>query len=130
MTRAEEYVYISYANQRRRWGGDLMEGSISHFIRELPEELIRYVQPAKKAAAATTAASVRSTSNVTQARASVIAMNSYMDDYVVGAWVEHKIFGKGQISAREGVGDTLKLTVKFGGSQKKLVAKYANLTRL
>ena len=54
-----------------------------------------------------------------------------LDDLVTGAFVEHQLFGKGQIIDREGVGDNLKLTVRFGDDRlRKLVARYSNLTRL
>jgi len=49
-------------------------------------------------------------------------------DFVPGSYVRHAKYGRGLVLHREGVGDSLKLTVTFPGyGQKKLVQKYANL---
>ena len=49
-------------------------------------------------------------------------------DFVPGSYVRHIKYGRGLVLRREGVGDSLKLTVTFPGyGQKKLVQKYANL---
>ena len=49
-------------------------------------------------------------------------------DFVPGSYVRHVKYGRGLVLRREGVGDSLKLTVTFPGyGQKKLVQKYANL---
>jgi len=52
--------------------------------------------------------------------------------YEVGDKVKHPKFGQGTVTLRQGEGDTLKLTVKFGGEvgEKKLMVKFANLKRL
>ena len=131
LTRAQDKVYLTYAQQRRRWGSEDMNGIMSRFIRELPEELImqRVVhEPAEESGLdGRRAGGVRDGKPIR--RRTIV--NRVLDDYVVGAWVEHKMFGKGQITARDGSGDNLKLTVKFDGGQvKKLVARYANLNRL
>ncbi len=132
LTRARDKVYLSYATQRRRWGASAVNGVMSRFIRELPEELV--VWPARREVpgiADQGGHPARPIKTFRSALPKTPAVHSVLDDYVVGAWVEHKIFGKGQIAEREGVGDNLKLTVKFSGGQtKKLVARYANLTRL
>ena len=134
LTRAQDKAYLIYANQRRRWGSSAMESTPSRFIRELPEALVQWNKRDLRAPAPEldlpkkATLSARSTRTT---RAKELAVRSVLDDFVVGAWVEHKIFGKGQISGREGVGDSLKLCVQFSGGQvKKLVARYANLTRL
>src|SRR6266536_1125098 len=49
-------------------------------------------------------------------------------DFVPGSYVRHVKYGRGLVLRREGVGDSLKLTVTFPGyGPKKLVQKYANL---
>ena len=49
-------------------------------------------------------------------------------DFTPGAYVRHAKYGRGLVLRREGVGDSLKLTVSFPGyGQKKLIQKYANL---
>jgi DNA helicase-2/ATP-dependent DNA helicase PcrA len=51
-------------------------------------------------------------------------------DLVPGSYVKHAKYGRGLVLRREGVGDSLKLTVTFPGyGQKKLVQKYAGLER-
>ncbi len=51
-------------------------------------------------------------------------------DFVPGSYVRHAKYGRGLVLRREGVGDSLKLTVSFPGyGQKKLVQKYANLEK-
>ncbi|MEP6743854.1 MAG: UvrD-helicase domain-containing protein [bacterium] len=49
-------------------------------------------------------------------------------EFVPGSYVKHAKYGRGLVLRREGVGDSLKLTVTFPGyGQKKLVQKYAGL---
>jgi len=49
-------------------------------------------------------------------------------DFVPGSYVKHAKYGRGLVLRREGVGDSLKLTVTFPGyGQKKLIQKYAGL---
>jgi len=105
---------------------------MSRFIRELPEELVLWpVRREMSGVADHGDLTGRPTIAPRSSRPKTPAVQPVLDDYVVGAWVEHKIFGKGQIAEREGVGDNLKLTVRFtDGKVKKLVARYANLTRL
>jgi DNA helicase-2/ATP-dependent DNA helicase PcrA len=51
-------------------------------------------------------------------------------DFVPGSYVKHAKYGRGLVLRREGVGDSLKLTVTFPGyGQKKLIEKYAGLER-
>jgi ATP-dependent DNA helicase UvrD/PcrA len=51
-------------------------------------------------------------------------------DLVPGSYVKHAKYGRGLVLRREGVGDSLKLTVTFPGyGQKKLVQKYAGLEK-
>jgi DNA helicase-2/ATP-dependent DNA helicase PcrA len=51
-------------------------------------------------------------------------------DLVPGSYVKHAKYGRGLVLRREGVGESLKLTVTFPGyGQKKLVQKYAGLEK-
>ncbi len=105
---------------------------MSRFIRELPEELVVWSDRGEASDGVDHGGAGTGSARVPRlARVKGPTIHSLPDDFVVGAWVEHKIFGKGQIAEREGVGDNLKLTVKFtDGKVKKLVARYANLNRL
>ncbi len=130
ITRAEEKAYLSYARNRRRYGSDNTRSVASSFIREIPAYLVEEYE--KREPAFVGDGEIIKTFKRAPLKADrAFARKSVMDDYVVGAWVEHKIFGKGKIAAREGVGDNLKLKILFsGGEEKKLVARYANLVRL
>lgn len=51
-------------------------------------------------------------------------------EFLPGSYVKHAKYGRGLVLRREGVGDSLKLTVTFPGyGQKKLIEKYAGLER-
>ncbi|HEV7796924.1 MAG TPA: UvrD-helicase domain-containing protein [Pyrinomonadaceae bacterium] len=51
-------------------------------------------------------------------------------DFIPGSYVKHAKYGRGLVLRREGVGDSLKLTVTFPGyGQKKLIQKYAGLEK-
>jgi DNA helicase-2/ATP-dependent DNA helicase PcrA len=51
-------------------------------------------------------------------------------DFAPGSYVKHAKYGRGLVLRREGVGDSLKLTVTFPGfGQKKLIQKYAGLEK-
>ncbi|MCH7496378.1 MAG: UvrD-helicase domain-containing protein [Candidatus Marinimicrobia bacterium] len=133
LTRAMDKVYLSYALQRRRWGSSEVNGTLSRFVRELPQELVTWhsEQGGQPRTLGAPGAAGRSRPGIPLHPARQPSIESILDDFVVGTWVEHKLFGKGKIAEREGVGDNLKLTVEFsGGHRKKLVARYANLNRL
>ena len=50
------------------------------------------------------------------------------DLLAVGRWVQHPILGRGQIVNREGAGEDLKLSIRFGmGKPKKIMVAYAQL---
>lgn len=56
--------------------------------------------------------------------------NSDAGQLVPGSHVSHERYGRGLVLRREGTGDNVKLTVSFSGyGQKKLIEKYAKLTR-
>ncbi len=49
------------------------------------------------------------------------------DPLAVGRWVAHPAWGRGQIVGREGTGSDTKLSIRFGGTTKRVVAAYAQL---
>jgi DNA helicase-2/ATP-dependent DNA helicase PcrA len=116
VTRAQEKVYLSFANARRRFGGHPIPAVQSRFIHELPEELVS----GKTGTAGGYSETAYSKS--TESR------TSPSDEFAVGDHVEHKLFGKGKILAVEGCGSSAKLTIIFSGNvRKKIIARYANL---
>ena len=132
LTRAQDKAYITYAKHRRKWGSNNLETVMSRFLRELPDNLIEWKYLTSKAESRNWS---RISSGDSRGHSKVgrlePVVKGILDDFVIGAWVEHKLFGKGRIMGRDGVADSLKLTVEFEGKKtKKLVAKYANLNRL
>lgn len=131
MTRAEEKLYLSYAQTRRKYNQN-QHTLPSLFLDEIPHELLNissntYVMPASK---------------TTRKRRHKSKINSYIDQnndnqsvddiFKIGQNVYHATFGKGQIRNLEGQGDKMKITVEFTDERitKKLMKEYANLTPL
>jgi len=53
------------------------------------------------------------------------------DDFKVGDMVEHSIFGVGKIMVLSGTGENQRVGVVFkDGTKKKLIVKYANLSKI
>jgi DNA helicase-2/ATP-dependent DNA helicase PcrA len=51
--------------------------------------------------------------------------------FKIGTMVYHESFGKGKVVGVEGHGEKMKISVNFEGNiNKKLIARYANLTPL
>jgi len=116
VTRAQEKVYLSYANARRRFGGYPVPAVQSRFIHELPKELV--------------SGETGTSSGYSEKIYSTLTESPSLsnDEFAIGDIVEHKLFGKGKILSVEGRGDTAKLTILFSGNvRKKLIAKYAKL---
>ena len=119
ITRAQQKVYLSYANARRRFGGLPMPAVQSRFIHELPEELV----------SVDTVTASEYSEKIYPKPAESRTSSSY--EFAIGDYVGHKLFGKGKILAVEGAGGTAKLTILFSGNvRKKIIAKYANLIQL
>lgn len=123
ITRAKKKVYLTYANQRRRFG-EIMYCMPSRFLQEIPEELVE-----------------RSVGSVRTGRRSSASARSSQQSHnhrakegrpglAVGDVVVHNIFGRGKILDIKGRGENQKLFVVFTGNVKKtLLAKYANLSK-
>ena len=53
------------------------------------------------------------------------------DDFQVGDYVEHAIFGIGKVMALSGQGENQRVGIEFkDGLKKKLVVKFANLKKV
>ena len=126
MTRAEERVYLIYATNRRRVGGENLLGMPSRFIGEIPDE---YLERIKFQSAVTHR--VVGGSRVKQTRVEVTRTVTAFDDFKVGDMVEHSIFGTGKIMVLSGTGENQRVGVVFkDGTKKKLIVRYANLTKI
>ncbi len=116
ITRAEERLFLSYAAQRRHYGGKV-RGLASRFLSEIPEDLLDAGLELRVVSAPR-----RKPGVPRQLRPGEAFLME------VGSWVVHPAWGRGQIQSRTGAGQTAKLKVKFSdGSTKTLIVKFAGL---
>ena len=121
LTRAQEHVYLTYARSRRLYR-DIDYRLPSRFIEEIPPELVNQASPYESP------------------RRPVVS--SYDPDepdfeeevsfnYDVGDVVYHAKFGRGKVTAIDGYGFDMRITVRFErGSEKVLAAAHARLQRV
>ncbi len=116
MTRAEDRLYMSYA-ERRRMYGDYVWNDPSPYIKDIPEKLCREDRSSELEDIFGTGGSEKK--------------QKRKEKYSKGMTVEHPRFGKGKIMKIQDSAGSTKLTVKFfGAGHRKLVAEYANLKKL
>ena len=126
VTRAKERVFLLYATNRRRMGGDNISGISSRFINEIPEELLERID----FSSAVTRKIVTGIKKKRQ-RSQMVRTVTIFDDFIVGDDVMHSIFGAGKIMALSGTGENQRVGVVFkDGTRKKLIVKYANLKKV
>lgn len=132
MTRAKNKLFLSMAGFRRRWGD--YTGGPSLFLKDISKDLLEterfnywndYGRPTQKKFNGFS-------SSGKPKRAPVPAIE--LDDYdtentlPVGTVVLHEKFGRGIVTAREGGGEDMMVSVKFErAGVKKLMLKYASL---
>ena len=121
ITRAQEHVYLTYARSRRLYR-DIDYRIPSRFIEEIPPELVDQGTPYELP------------------RGPVVS--SYDPDepdfedevafpYDVGDVVYHSKFGRGKVTAINGYGYEMRITVRFErGAEKTLAAAHARLQRV
>ena len=126
LTRAQERVFLLYATNRRRMGGENVLGMPSRFINEIPLE---YLDRIEFQSALTRRVIGGPKNKVTKVK--VMRTVTTFDDFKVGDIVEHSIFGIGKIMVLSGSGENQRVGVVFkDGTKKKLIVKYANLTKV
>ena len=126
LTRAEDRVYLIYATNRRRMGGENLLGMPSRFIGEIPDEFLERIE-----FQSAVTHRVVGGSRVKKTRVEVTRTVTAFDDFKVGDMVEHSIFGAGKIMVLSGTGENQRVGVVFkDGTKKKLIVKYANLTKI
>ncbi len=109
ITRSRKHLVLSRADRRTLFG-ELRIHNTSRFFTEIPAECINVaLSPAPPA---TRFAPVGS------------------QNYEHGDHVQHSIWGQGEIMRIDGTGDSAVLHVQFGGELKRLISKYAPLTKL
>jgi len=145
LTRAQQKLTLSYAENRYRWG-NLIMCEPSRFIGEIPENQLEFPQrpitkkesfPVKENFSATLPGIT------SQPRKIVVPANFHkifnendsanaplpgIDEIQVGMEVNHERFGNGKVLNLEGIGPNKKATVFFQGiGQKQLLLRFARL---
>ncbi len=131
MTRAKEKLYLLHSQSRHRFGrneyGMNFRSFPSRFLKEIPEEFTQIhnyanIQPLE---------SIEKLEN--SDLIDYESISDYMYDetsgFKIGQYVDHDVFGRGQILSVSRSSLGTKLTIHFeNSSTKKLIAEYANLT--
>ncbi len=126
VTRAMKKVYLLYANNRRRIGSDDLYGLVSRFVNEVPEEKLEKIS-FTSALTRKVVRGKRGRHTRTVVKRTVVIF----DDFQVGDYVEHSIFGTGKVQALSGRGENQRVGIEFkDGLKKKLVVKFANLKKV
>src|SRR4030095_2055622 len=115
--------------ERKKYEGKTYNSvdSIAEFFKQRNQQLGQTVR-GDGSEAQSTKSRFQSPSSAHQHSTSGSKSSTSQSDFVPGSYVRHIKYGRGLVLRREGVGDSLKLTVTFPGyGQKKLVQKYANL---
>ena len=126
LTRAQERVFLLYATNRRRMGGENVIGMPSRFIGEIPSEFLDRIEfQSALTRRVVTGSKHRKT------KVEITRTVTTFDDFKVGDIVEHSIFGIGKIMVLSGTGENQRVGVVFkDGTKKKLIVKYANLSKV
>lgn len=116
ITRAEQQLVISYAEQRRLYGNTTY-GLPSRFIDEIPSTLTHDIRPKAK------------TSKTSYQTLKPNASSKFNETGInIGQLVSHTKFGEGTVLGVEGAGDHARVQVNFKSEGTKwLVLRYANL---
>ena len=126
LTRAQERVFLLYATNRRRMGGENVLGMPSRFISEIPNEYLERINFQSALTRRVIGGSLQK-----RTRVMVTRTVTTFDDFKVGDMVEHSIFGAGKIMVLSGTGENQRVGVIFkDGTKKKLIVKYANLSKI
>ncbi len=145
VTRAREQLFLSYAENRYRWG-DLIPGEPSRFIEEIDSKYIehpvsnrgkhfrmlsQHKNPEDLARLKVPLPSTKKIKPMKQAELMVGNPNTLSADFSelqTGMEVEHSHFGRGKVISLEGIGSNRKATIFFPDiGQKQLLLKFAKL---
>ena len=107
-------------------GSDDLFGMPSRFIKEIPKEKLEKISFTSALTRRVIGGKPGKHTKTALRRTVVI-----FDDFKVGDVVEHSIFGIGKIMVLSGTGENQRVGVVFkDGTKKKLIVKYANLTKI
>lgn len=133
LTRAQEKIFLLHANRRHRFQKGDFGGNFrsvpSRFLSEIPKEFVKKTgyggrpshsySPHLKFGRPYQNGQSRNTETISDEGS----------EFKIGQYVEHNVFGKGQILGVESSTLGTKLTIQFGKrALKRLIAEYANLT--
>jgi DNA helicase-2/ATP-dependent DNA helicase PcrA len=141
-----EYEQGEYRKEKKKYAGKTYDSvdSIAEFFKQRAAQLgntggsfqsarergERNQAERARGTSPTVGGSSKAPSPKSQAPTSTSDAQQLPSDFVPGSYVKHAKYGRGLVLRREGVGDSLKLTVTFPGyGQKKLVQKYAGLEK-
>ena len=128
LTRAKKKVVLTWAQTRRRFN-DLNIQRPSRFLDEIDPTVVEVIRPMPRW---TRDPSPKSKNLFLKSNEAHPSYESYSQEEMrcqPGMWVEHDIYGRGQITNVEGTGKKLKVTVQFeAGMKKKFIAQYAGFT--
>jgi DNA helicase-2/ATP-dependent DNA helicase PcrA len=145
ITRAQQKLTLSYAENRYRWG-NLTSNESSRFLQEIPEKHIDYPQKAMgrqpsflsddnfsgilagKKPVKEKPVNLKNFHKLNSLPSGPVPAASSGADIQAGMEVEHDRFGKGKVISLEGTGPNTKATVFFPGiGQKQLLLRFARL---
>ncbi len=127
ITRAEQQLVISYAEQRQLHGQTRFNPP-SRFLQELPEELVDEIRPKVQTYQTSYRAQARPATNV---RPSHRPGSQTESGFSIGQQVSHAKFGEGVITNAEGAGAHARVEVNFETAGRKwLVLVYASLQKV
>jgi DNA helicase-2/ATP-dependent DNA helicase PcrA len=131
LTRARRRLYLSFA-QSRMLHGQTRYNIPTRFLQEIPESVLKWLQPVQKAAFRPQEPIVSSPSFGQRARIPESgSRDSAASRWRVGQNVIHAKFGAGVIVNCEGLGADARVEVKFGRTGTKwLLLEYAKLTAI
>ncbi|MEX5236300.1 DNA helicase PcrA [Kocuria arenosa] len=154
LTRARERLYLTRSEFRSMWGQSQYNPA-SPFLDEIPAELLDWKREGSSAPASwgsalhgggsgqrdpmrgsywgAAAASNAAFERMAPSRATTagrVQPNKEIPSLSVGDTVDHKAFGKGTVVSVEGAGDKTVAKVRFGADEKRLLLRYAPLTKV
>ncbi len=151
ITRACQKLVITQAHQRYAYG-NFIDCKPSRFLMEIPQELVFLCQEISEANSNNEQPYRNSFDNAQRTNRKIPLRGTPKDnkkgvhyewdensnhsfgdiidndDFLsVGQWVRHSSWGRGQIVAREGSGEKMKVAVQFGPHLKKIAVAFAQL---
>lgn len=137
ITRAKEMLYLTNSKSRMVFGSTSFYKP-SRFLEEIPEELLVHTQQSAFGYASSVRTFTGSPEQSTEKKVNrgFSGLNKPADDsgkpdFKVGDTVEHKIFGRGVITAVHPMGNDMLVEIAFiERGTKKLMAKHAKLTKV